>query len=109
MMSQTLAAAAFAWSVAAGVGTALSACLLHYAASRLLLERSGKRFILWYAVSLAGRFALVVGVLVAVYMGGFFEPLRFTISFVISYLLLSVIEMRLLLRMGAWAGQRQAN
>ena len=100
MSSFTLAAAGMAWSIAAGIGMALLACLLHYLASRLLLGSSGKRFLWWYAVSMAGRFAIVLGVLAAVYAGGFFEPLRFTISFVFSYLLLSVIEMRLLLRMG---------
>lgn len=100
MTSLTFAAAGFAWSIAAGTGMALAACLLHYAASRILIGSNGKRFLLWYGVSSAARFAIVVGVLAAVYAGGFFEPLRFTISFVISYLLLSVIEMRLLLRMG---------
>lgn len=91
-------------AIAAGLALALLTCLLHYAASRWLLRRGGGRFFLWFPVSLVARFASIVGLLVLVYHAGIFDPLRFTISFVISYLIFSVMEMRLLLRIESGSG-----
>lgn len=79
-----------------GYGLGLITILLHFVASSAFKGLSDKNFFRLYFLSIAIRFLLVFGLFIWIIISGKIDQISFTVSFIISYIFHSVIEIILI-------------
>lgn len=80
----------------AGYALGLLAIALHFVMSSFAGRLEGDRFFQFFFGGVAVRFMIILGLFVILIISGKFDQLGFTVSFLISYIFHSVIDMILL-------------
>lgn len=82
------------WVVGYGLG--LITILLHFTAARAFSTLSDNNFFSIYFLSIGLRFLVVIAIFILIIIFGKIDQISFTVSFIISYIFHSVIEIILL-------------
>ncbi|MEX2572768.1 MAG: hypothetical protein WD317_00665 [Balneolaceae bacterium] len=85
---------AFSWGV--GYFTGWFAVLSHFVVIRLIRDLDQQAFLLWFYLSVFVRFFLILTLFTTLLLSGNFEQISFTLSFIISYIFHSVIDVILI-------------
>lgn len=80
----------------AGYGLGLLAIILHFANSFFLKGRNDKQFFLFYILAMLVRLGVVLAIFIRLLLMEKFDQFSFTVSFLISYICHSVINIILL-------------